>query len=152
MDLLIIFGAKYLYILSLLILAIYFYLLPVELRKKAAIFVMITFAITYALGIGARALYDNPRPFVVGGYEPLIAHEADNGFPSDHMLLLSAVASVMLVYNKRVSVVLWIIALLVGVSRVVAGIHHPVDIIASIVIALVSSLLVYKVLASRQVV
>ena len=36
----------------------------------------------------AAAIYTDPRPFVVDpSIEPLFAHPADNGFPSDHTAL-----------------------------------------------------------------
>src|SRR5919202_4656794 len=40
-------------------------------------------------------LYNDPRPFVVGHFQPLISHPADNGFPSDHALLAAALVAVV---------------------------------------------------------
>lgn len=94
----------------------------------------------------ARALYFDPRPFVEGQFEPLIKHVADNGFPSDHTLLLAAIASVITFYDKRYATILWVITLVVGLSRVYAGVHHLLDIAGAILIALVSTSLVYFVL------
>ena len=33
------------------------------------------------------SLFNDPRPFAVGHFRPLIPHVTDNGFPSDHALL-----------------------------------------------------------------
>ena len=46
-------------------------------------------------------LYYNPRPFVVGNFTPLISHSVDNGFPSDHVLLASAIASILYFFSKK---------------------------------------------------
>lgn len=81
-------------------------------------------------------LYFDPRPFVVGHFTPLLPHAPDNGFPSDHALLTSAIASVGFVYNKKVSAVLWALTVIVGLARVFAGVHHLVDIAGAISISI----------------
>jgi undecaprenyl-diphosphatase len=80
---------------------------------------------------------------VVGNFTPLIPHAPNNGFPSDHTLLVSAIAAICSFYSRRVGVILWVIALYVGISRVYVGVHHPVDIVGSAVIAVTVSLLVF---------
>ncbi len=114
--------------------------------KKLALFSALTLPLSYILGVIARSLWYNPRPFVVKGIEPLIAHVPDNGFPSDHTLLLATLAAIAYHFDKRVSAALWIATLLVGLYRVMAQVHHFVDILGSILIALVSTSLVYFVL------
>src|SRR5258708_24028339 len=48
------------------------------------------------LGLGAGSLvgdaWGRPRPFVAGHYAPLFAHANDASFPSDHLLVLGALA------------------------------------------------------------
>jgi undecaprenyl-diphosphatase len=92
--------------------------------------------VSYIISRIAGALYFDPRPFVVGHFIPLIAHAADNGFPSDHVLLTGALAMIVWFYNKKLSIVLWVLALLIGWARVYVGIHHTADIVGSIVIVL----------------
>ena len=81
--------------------------------------------------------YYDPRPFVAGHFTPLIPHQADNGFPSDHTLLSAAIASIIYYFNKKLSIGLWVLTLIIGFSRVYAGIHHPVDILGSVIIAII---------------
>jgi undecaprenyl-diphosphatase len=69
----------------------------------------------------AGALWVDPRPFVVDHTTPLIAHNADNGFPSDHTALATAIAAVVFAWHRRVGAALLVVALLLGASRV-AGI------------------------------
>ncbi len=68
----------------------------------------------------------------------MIAHVADNGFPSEHMLFASTIAMLMLYVNKRVGIFLWIIALCIGAARVAAGVHHTLDVAGAILIAVVA--------------
>lgn len=150
MDALIIFSAKYLFLLSPIVTGFYFLSLSREVRRRLAIFFLLSLPLTYLVGLWMRQLYDNPRPFAVGGFEPLIEHEADNGFPSDHTLLLGALAGAMIFFHRKYSYLLWSIALVVGFSRVFAGVHHFLDIFASMVIALTCAILVKTLWKQKQ--
>ena len=151
-DYLLIFGAKYLFVFSLLYALFLFVKSSPETRKQILITGLISLPLILIVSLIARELYFNPRPFVVGGFEPLIPHEPDNGFPSDHTLLTAALASVFIFFHRRASVVLWILAALVGLSRVFAGVHHLTDILGSVAIAILVSSVVYKILKLRKVV
>ncbi|MBX4189208.1 phosphatase PAP2 family protein [Candidatus Parcubacteria bacterium] len=148
MSYIFIFGAKYAFVLSVLLWAWYLYKMRHDKQALGltSLFIIASLGLTYAFGLIARHLYYNPRPFIVEGFTPLIAHIPDNGFPSDHVLLVAGLASVALLYNRKLSIYLWIIALFVAYSRVYVGVHHPLDVVVSIVIALAASGAVYLVL------
>lgn len=138
-DNLFIFGAKYLFLLAPIIALVWFIKLPRNQKKRVAVFGAITIpAIYLAAKLGSLIYYD-PRPFVAGNFTPLIPHKADNGFPSDHTLITAAIASVVYYFNKNASTAIWWIAVMVGISRVYVGVHHPVDILGSMVIASIVS-------------
>ncbi len=145
MDILFIFGAKYLFVLSIILSAVYFFRAPREVKKEIFIFALFTLPLTFLLGVLANHLYINPRPFVVQNFIPLISHAMDNGFPSDHMLLLSAIATIFSFFSRRRAMWLWIIAFLVGISRVYVGVHHWIDIFGSVGIAIISGFSVYYI-------
>jgi undecaprenyl-diphosphatase len=145
MNLLIIFGAKYLVFVIILIAAMFAYRLPAENRKELLIFALFALPLAYMSAKIASVLYFNPRPFVVGNFTPLIAHAADNGFPSDHTLLSAAVATVVYFFHKKLGIGLLTLSVLVGLSRVSAGVHHLLDIFSSVVIAFVIGLIVWKI-------
>lgn len=135
MDTLYIFGAEYLIVVAPIIALVYVWRLPLQVKRRIIIFAAITLPLIYCVSLVARAAYDNPRPFVVGNFEPLVAHTPDNGFPSDHTLLTAAIAAVIWFSSRRAGSILLLLAILVGISRVQAGVHHPIDVLASIVIA-----------------
>lgn len=140
-DYFFIFGAKYLYLLAGLIALFWFWKLPKGKKKETIIFGAIALPVMFVVLKVAAWLYFDPRPFVVGHFTPLIPHDPDNGFPSDHVLLVSAMASIIFPFNKKISAVIWAMAVLIGVSRVYVGIHHPIDILGSVVIAVGISLI-----------
>ncbi len=144
MNALIIFGAKYLIYILLVFAAIYFFLQPREKQKEIAIFGIIVLPVTYIAAKLSGLFYYDPRPFVIGHFTPLIPHIADNGFPSDHALLGSAVATVAFYFNKKWGVFLFLLTVLIGAARVLAEIHHAVDILGSMVIAIAVAIIFAK--------
>lgn len=142
-----IFTAKYLFVSSFIIGGIYFLQQPRVHQKKILLFGTVSVILIYMLAIVAGQLYNNPRPFVVGHFAPLIPHSPDNGFPSDHVLLVSAIASILTYFaNRRVIISLWFITVLIAISRVYVGVHHPIDVIASTLISIGGTYVVWLTL------
>ena len=69
----------------------------------------------------------------------LIEHTPDNGFPSDHALLAVTVGAIIYTQNQLVGSILIGLGVLVGISRVLSGVHHTLDIMGSIAIALAAT-------------
>ena len=134
-----IFVARYFFVVPVVILGAYFLTRPRAEWKRLALFAVPAGVLTYVLGFIGSHLYFDPRPFVVGHFTPLISHAPDNGFPSDHTLLASAFAAVGMFWRRWLAVVLWLLAILIAVSRVYVGVHHPIDVIGSMVFALVAT-------------
>jgi undecaprenyl-diphosphatase len=135
MNSIIIFVAKYFIFLSMLVAAIYWLRVPTKEKIALGWRVVVGGAIAEGLAQVAGHLYYDTRPFVSAHIVPLIAHAPDNGFPSDHALLASFLGFVVLLYSRRTGLVLLLIAVLIGWARVLAHIHHPIDIIGSFVFA-----------------
>jgi undecaprenyl-diphosphatase len=90
----------------------------------------------------AGAVHDDPRPFVVDpSLHPWFSHPADNGFPSDHTAVGSVTAFVVLRHRRVAGFGLLVLAVLVGVARVLAHVHHTEDIVAGVLIGLVAAAL-----------
>lgn len=136
-------AAKYLLVLPVLIVALYFLRQPRTAWPKMIVFAVPSLLLTYVLGLLGNHLYVDPRPFVVGHFAPPLPHAPDNGFPSDHTLLLAGLAAVASYWNRRLGIVLWIFAAAVAAARVAIGLHHPIDVIGSAVIAVVAAAATY---------
>jgi len=75
----------------------------------------------------------------------LVPHAPETSFPSDHTTFMLSIA-IMLIYfkNSRAQgITFLVLSLIGGISRVFCGLHFPLDIIGSIIIALLSSFLIY---------
>src|ERR1700704_4461652 len=121
--------AKYWIVIPVVASAIVWLRLSGARKKEYVLMIVFGAMITVLLAKVGSKLFDNPRPFVVGHFKPYFAHGADNGFPSDHTLLASLLAFTMLWFSKKVGVVLCAVALLIGLARIAAGVHHLIDIV-----------------------
>ncbi len=134
MDTLIVFCAKYLLFVIALALGAYWFLSPRANRAELALSALGALALAYALARLAGLFFSHVQPFAAEGYEPLIAHEVDNSFPSDHSAAAAALAGVASLYNRGLGVLLWVLALGVALGRVLSGLHYPVDAVAGLML------------------
>jgi len=149
-DGLIIFLAQYL-ICFLPMLAVLFYFLakPAQKDKYRQAFIRLLFILLLAeliyLVIGL--IYHRLRPTLI---HPALNQLLDPGqspsFPSNHTILTFVFSLVILRANKILGIIFLVLAFLIGLSRIVAGVHYPSDILAGIIIALLSTWLINKIM------
>lgn len=140
------FVAKYFIVLSVLGAGFIWWRLKNDEKKQFIAFAVLGAILTLILAKIGSHVHSDPRPFVVGHFTPYFPHGADNGFPSDHTLLASFLAFTVWRYHRRAGVYLLILAILIGLSRVIAGIHHVQDIVGSIVFALIGTWIAWKLI------
>lgn len=87
--------------------------------------------------IGSLWQPEQYRPFELAGLHPGAAYLNNPGFPSDHMLfgMFLVFAVWYATHNKRLTIILAILTLIMGAARVLAMVHTPIDIIGGLVIA-----------------
>ncbi|HSX02157.1 MAG TPA: phosphatase PAP2 family protein [Candidatus Saccharimonadia bacterium] len=143
MNELIIICAKYLFIVSLIAVVVYWWRLPRADKKPFLVLLVVGGVLSYALAkLSGHFIYD-ARPFVSEHITPLIPHANDNGFPSDHTLLTSWLAWVVLAFSRKWGAALLAVAVVVGAARVMAGIHHPLDIAGALAVTGLATLVAW---------
>ncbi|HEX6493371.1 MAG TPA: phosphatase PAP2 family protein [Candidatus Dormibacteraeota bacterium] len=128
-----------LYVAALLALVVW--LRPQGLRAGVAAGGGALIALVTGALIGAA--WDRPRPFVAGHYTPLFAHANDASFPSDHLLALGAFAAAAWLAWRPVGLAAVLLAVAVGVARVIAGVHYAGDVVGGFLIGAVAATLVW---------
>lgn len=112
---------------------------------------VVTLGVTFALSLLGAAVYPEKRPFQTHHVHQLVAHAADQSFPSDHATAAFGIAfAVTLFLTWRWGIALFVAALLIGFARVYDGIHYPLDIAGGFLAALVATLLVWPVYETIQ--
>lgn len=126
------------------------FLLHVRLRQWVKVMPIVIMAGLTSLLVGKlMSMVYQPavaRPFIELGVEPGAAFIDNPGFPSDHMLLASVV--VLMVYfvtpYRKTAYLLGVVALMMGVARVLALVHTPLDVFGGLVAGLVGALWYYN--------
>lgn len=87
-----------------------------------------------------KKLVHSPRPFVAdASFEPLFTVSSlYDSFPSGHTAFFFALAFGAFALHRRSSVLILLAAMGIALSRIIAGVHYPVDILGGIIIAALS--------------
>jgi undecaprenyl-diphosphatase len=129
-------GLTFVMLLGIILLAIL-----VSKRKFFSVVLLILSGISaWFVATGLKVLFHTARPFNALGFIPLVP-ESGYSFPSGHATVFAALAFSMFFINRPAGIALFFLAILVGLSRVVLGVHFPVDIIGGYLVGAVVSTL-----------
>lgn len=132
---------------------VYFLLFRKNVKKFTVIVFMVGIA-SFITQFLKWQIFLHPRPFVVlPNVTQLINISSFDSFPSGHATVFAALATGIFIYNRKLGIVFAVAALLIGIARVIAGIHYPLDVLTGYAIGSVMAILSYKLMArlSRKV-
>lgn len=124
----------------------YFLLFRKNINKFAAIVFMTVIPLLVTLFLKWQ-IFLHPRPFVVlPDVVKLINITSFDSFPSGHATIFAALSIAMFIYNRRLGVIFMIATILIGLARIAAGIHYPLDILTGYIIGFVMAIISYRIL------
>jgi undecaprenyl-diphosphatase len=128
-----------------LVLALWFLPIGRDRAMNQRLAVLACAGVLIAVGVGVLLghVYYQDRPFVDDpSTKLLIAHGADNGFPSDHATVVFALAGAVVLRRRLIGSLLIGTGMALGLARVYVGIHWPSDILAAAVIGVLVGMIV----------
>ncbi|MBM7704157.1 undecaprenyl-diphosphatase [Metabacillus iocasae] len=102
----------------------------------------ISSGITLVINFIVKLFYYKPRPFINHRVGILIPSKMDSSFPSKHTLLVFAVSTSIILHQRAVGSIMWVLSLLTSFSRIWVGHHYPADVISSALIGSMTSIIV----------
>ena len=81
-----------------------------------------------------KILFHTLRPFEIFPQVQALFLETGYAFPSGHTAVASAIAFVIFFTHKKVGYIFMFFALLIGLARVIAGVHFPIDILGGFIL------------------
>ncbi len=125
-------------------------MIPKKTRKLGLYILFGLGVATVINNLGLKELFARPRPFNFEHwgdiyeyvYPNLVEKPHSLSFPSGHTSTsIGAALPFLMRANKKAGIPIFIIAVLIGISRIYIHVHYPTDVIAGAVVGLVSGFL-----------
>lgn len=95
---------------------------------------------SYTVSKILKLIFHIQRPFIEMNFTPII-YESGFSFPSSHATLSAAISILAFSLNKKLGIIFSIITLFIGFSRMVLGVHYPLDVLGGFAIGSLFSLM-----------
>lgn len=116
-----------------------------------AVEIVVCFLLSGLIAQGLKKVFHAPRPKAIISYDMYqhfienITHSGNNSFPSGHTTSAFALATVLCLYakNRYLQLLYFIMALLVGYSRIYLGQHFLPDVVVGMMIGMGVGVIVF---------
>ncbi len=103
-------------------------------KKKEVLMVFFSGFLAYFISVILKILFHTPRPYLALPDVFTLFSETSFAFPSGHAAFFSALALSIFFVHKKAGYVFMFFALIIGLARIVAGVHFPIDILGGFVL------------------
>lgn len=114
-----------------------------KIWRSRGLLVLLSLAANFlACNVILKPLVDRTRPYYVLDYTPLIPPVGDPSFPSGHTSASFAAATAIYCINKKWGIAAYLLAAVMGFSRLYLGVHFPTDVLFGAVVGMVAAKIV----------
>ena len=103
-----------------------------------------------ACNVVLKPLIDRTRPYYVLDYTPLIPPVGDPSFPSGHTSASFAAATAIYFINKKWGIAAYILAAVMGFSRLYLGVHFPTDVLAGALVGTAAAMIMIRIFDAKH--
>ena len=89
-----------------------------------------------------HSIYYRLRPFEAHKVTQLFAKSSEASFPSGHTAALLGIGMALYYFDRKIGITVMVIGLLVGLARIICGIHYPSDVLAGVLVGIFSGLFI----------
>src|SRR3989344_4229250 len=134
-----------LYLPFIVVFLAFAYLIFFRRSLREFIFVFFTAGVAVVISKILKILIHAPRPpFALERVQSLF-EKTSYAFPSDHATFFMALAVAIFFINKKAGLVFLALALLIGIARIVVGVHFPIDILGGFILGAVVAYFAKKI-------
>jgi undecaprenyl-diphosphatase len=111
-------------------------------KKREILMVFFSGCLAWILAYILKYLFHTPRPFDILPQVHSLISESGYAFPSGHATFFMALAMSIFFLHKKAGYWFMFFVLLIGIARITAGAHFPIDILGGFVLGAAISYLV----------
>lgn len=116
-----------------------------KIKKEEVIHALIAGIIAWLITLAIKHSFPTLRPFAINGREvDVLFRPNDSAFPSAHTALAFSLAVTIFLHDRKIGWLFLLGAFLIGVARVFANVHYPIDIIGGAFIGTLIAVLVER--------
>ena len=114
-------------------------------KKEMALHGFLAGVIAYFIAHMVKEVWYSPRPYLDNGETPIAIHVPESGtFPSAHTAAAIALAVSLWLHDGKLGWGALVIGLTIGMARVLANIHYPVDILGGAILGAVIAVVINR--------
>lgn len=116
-----------------------------KIKKEQVIHALFAVLISWVISYLLKYLFPTLRPFELNGNDvKVLITPSDSAFPSSHTSTAFAMSVTIFLHDRKIGWIYLICALLIGVGRVVANVHYPIDILGGALLGTLVAIVVEK--------
>ena len=112
--------------------------LLIQKSSRLCLFIIVPAADLIFVSLFRKAV-NSKRPYENYNYKPIGKYKKDKGesFPSRHTSSAAIIAMACYYINPVFGIIMWSLAVIVGGTRILCGVHYPKDVIGGMVISII---------------
>lgn len=137
------FASVFIWFLFLGLIVLWF--LDGKIKKEQVIHALFSVLISFFLANLVKYFFPTVRPFILNGLDiDVIIPPTGAAFPSEHTTTAFALAITIFLHDRKVGWWYLAAALLIGLARVIANVHYPIDIIGGALLGTLVAVVIEK--------
>ena len=117
-----------------------------KIKKEQVVHALVACSVAWIIAFLIKKFFPTLRPFVLNGKEvEVMLKPSDGAFPSEHTTLAFALATTIFMHDRKIGWIYLIAAAAVGISRVLANVHYPIDILGGAFLGTIVAVVIEKV-------
>jgi undecaprenyl-diphosphatase len=116
-----------------------------EKKQEEVKHILFAAIITSIVAITLKELIDLPRPYMTNGKDALAGYVSYGSFPSLHTALAFSLSTTVILHQKRLGILLFLVAAVIGMGRIAANVHYPLDVVSGAILGTLVSLMLENI-------
>jgi undecaprenyl-diphosphatase len=117
-----------------------------KIKKEQVIHALFACLFAWLVAALIKHFFPTLRPFIINGKDVgVIIPPQDGAFPSEHTVVAFALAVTIFFHDRRCGWFFLVAALVIGIARIIANVHYPIDIVGGAFLGTIMAVIVEKI-------